>query len=81
LIFFQEYQKSRAEIIKQFDEHETRKNELQKQLSNKNKFHHTEITFFSLATNPKIRAINDVTKYDSLEVLIHSSQSTKNFFL
>lgn len=31
--FFQEYQKSRAEIIRQFDEHETRRNELQKQLS------------------------------------------------
>jgi hypothetical protein len=29
-----EYQKSRAEIIKQFDEHEIRRNELQKQLSN-----------------------------------------------
>jgi hypothetical protein len=27
-----EYQKSRAEIIRQFDEHEVRKNELQKQL-------------------------------------------------
>lgn len=36
LVFFydkKEYQKSRAEIIRQFDEHETRRNELQKQLS------------------------------------------------
>ncbi|UJR37530.1 hypothetical protein I4U23_030232 [Adineta vaga] len=54
-----EYQKSRAEIIRQFDEHETRRNELQKQLS-------------SSATNPKIRAIIDVTKYDSLEDIARS---------
>ena len=52
-----EYQKSRAEIVKQFDEQEIRRNEIQKQLSN------------TSAPNPKIRAMNDVTKYDSLEVL------------
>ena len=72
----QEYQKSRAEIIRQFDEHETRRNELQKQLckfltlQSSSRLIHS--TFFYLAssntTNPKIRAINDVTKYDSLEV-------------
>ncbi|CAF3551445.1 unnamed protein product [Rotaria sordida] len=54
-----EYQKSRAEIIRQFDEQETRRNELQKQLT-------------SSSTNPKIRAINDVTKYDSLEDIARS---------
>ncbi|CAF0884052.1 unnamed protein product [Adineta ricciae] len=54
-----EYQKSRAEIIRQFDEHETHRNELQKQLT-------------SNATNPKIRAIIDVTKYDSLEDIARS---------
>ena len=31
--WLKEYQKSRAEIVKQFDEHEIRRNELQKQLS------------------------------------------------
>jgi WD40 repeat protein len=56
-----EYQKSRAEVIRQFDEHEVRKNELQKQLA---------------ATNPKIRAINDVTKYDSLEDIARSPAFT-----
>ncbi|CAF3653659.1 unnamed protein product [Rotaria socialis] len=54
-----EYQKSRAENIRQFDEQEIRKNELQKQLS-------------SSSTNPKIRGINDVTKYDSLEDIARS---------
>lgn len=52
-----EYQKSRAEIVRQFDEHEARRNEIQKQLN---------------STNPKIRAINDVTKYDSLEDIARS---------
>ncbi|CAF0783266.1 unnamed protein product [Adineta steineri] len=56
-----EYQKSRAEIIRQFDEHETRRNELQKQLSTA-----------STTPNPKIRAIIDVTKYDSLEDIARS---------
>ena len=35
-----EYQKSRAEIIRQFDEHETRRNEIQKQLSKISLFIH-----------------------------------------
>ena len=52
-----EYQKSRAEIVRQFDEHEARRNEIQKQLN---------------SSNPKIRAINDVTKYDSLEDIARS---------
>ncbi|CAF0999779.1 unnamed protein product [Adineta steineri] len=51
-----EYQKSRAEISKQFDEQEIRRNELQKQL----------------VTNPTIREINEVTKYDSLEDIARS---------
>jgi len=72
LVFFcllKEYQKSRAETIKQFDEHEARRNELQKQLSKNNKLYNTKITLIHLlATNPTIRAINEVTKYDSLEV-------------
>ncbi|CAF2060965.1 unnamed protein product [Rotaria magnacalcarata] len=51
-----EYQKSRAEFSKQFDEHEIQRSELQKQFT----------------ANPKIRAINDVTKYDSLEDITRS---------
>ncbi|CAM2727165.1 unnamed protein product [Rotaria socialis] len=50
-----EYQKSRAEFTKQFDEHEIQRNEIQKKI-----------------TNPKIRAINDITKYDSLEDITRS---------
>ncbi|CAF0819321.1 unnamed protein product [Adineta ricciae] len=51
-----EYQKSRAEILKQFDEQEIRRNELHKQLVN----------------SPMIREINEVTKYDSLEDIARS---------
>ncbi|CAF0942016.1 unnamed protein product [Rotaria sordida] len=51
-----EYQRGRAEIIKHFDEHEFENNELQKQIT----------------TNSKMRAINDVTKFDSLEDITRS---------
>jgi len=59
-----EFQKSRAEITRQFDESELRRNELQKQLSS------------TTSTNPKIRALNDVTKYDSLEDIARSPAFT-----
>ncbi|CAF0755787.1 unnamed protein product [Didymodactylos carnosus] len=53
-----EYQKSRAEIVKQFEEQENRRNELQKQLSSPSAI--------------KTRPLNDVTKYDSLEDIARS---------
>ncbi|CAF1603624.1 unnamed protein product, partial [Didymodactylos carnosus] len=53
-----EYQKNRAEVVKQFEEQENRRNELQKQLSS--------------PTEVKTRPLNDVTKFDSLEDIARS---------